>query len=102
MLGDLFGTRSRPGPARIEQVRAWVIEAPGLATDTPVLVTELRCTEPGCPPLETVIAILDRPGAPRQHKLYKPLTEITQADVRGLAAAPAGAADEPGHPGTKM
>jgi hypothetical protein len=92
MLGDLFGSRPKADPARIDQIRGWMLELCGLAPDTPVLVTELRCTEPGCPPIETVIAILDRPGEPRQHKIHKPLAEITRADVRALAPP---AADPP-------
>jgi hypothetical protein len=42
-----------------------------------VMVTELRCSEPGCPPIETVIAILSK-GANRQHKLHKRIEEVDE------------------------
>jgi hypothetical protein len=49
-----------------------------------ILVTELKCTEPGCPPVETVIALLPDPKSgtkKRQVKIHKPLTEITEEEV---------------------
>lgn len=50
--------------------------------DDAVVVNELRCVEPGCPPVETVIALL-RPGAPpRQIKVHKPAVEVTAKDLR--------------------
>lgn len=49
------------------------------------MVTELRCSEPGCPLLETVIAILSESGN-RQYKLHKPIAEVGEDDVRDLAA----------------
>jgi hypothetical protein len=57
----------------------------GLEDGTPMTVAELRCTEPGCPPIETVIAILDSPGSPRQYKVHKPISEVTFEDVERLA-----------------
>jgi len=56
-----------------------------LDDDDVVMVTELQCTEPGCPPIETVIAVL-RVGARRQIKIHKPLVEVTEADVRAAIA----------------
>ncbi len=82
---DLFGSRPRIDPKRIAEVKEWVVEVFGLGADVTVMVTELRCTEPGCPPLETVIAILDRPGRPRQFKVHKAAAEVTFADVLQVA-----------------
>ncbi|MEM7094264.1 MAG: hypothetical protein AAF567_14775 [Actinomycetota bacterium] len=45
-----------------------------------MLVTELECSEPGCPPIETVIALL-REGEQVQHKIHKPIAEVSEADV---------------------
>ncbi len=56
------------------------MKSSGSVPGVTVMVTELRCTEPGCPALETVIAILDTPGQPRQHKLQKPLADVTISD----------------------
>lgn len=85
---DPFGARSRTDPQRIAEIKAWAAEVFRLGANTSVMVTELRCTEPGCPPLETVIAILDAPGQPRQITIHKAVCEVTFADV--LAAAKPG------------
>jgi hypothetical protein len=51
--------------------------------DVTVLVTELACTEPGCPPVETVIALLSD-GGNTQYKVHKPVAEVTLDDLRGV------------------
>ena len=78
---DLFGPRPKIDPKRIAEVKEWVAEVFRLGGDVSVMVTDLRCTEPGCPPLETIIAILDRPGQPRQIKIHKAIAGVTFADV---------------------
>lgn len=55
-------------------------------------VAELRCAEPGCPPVETVVAVLGAPGgSPRQWKIHKPMSEVTRGDVERLADPGGGA-----------
>ena len=54
----MFGTFKR-NPAQVaafETIEAWTRARFGLAAIDAVLVTELACRLPGCPPLETVIA----------------------------------------------
>lgn len=80
-----FGSKPKNDPARIAAIKGWVVEHFHLSEDTPLMVTELQCAEEGCPPLETVIAILDTPGSPRQHKIFKPLAEVTSEDVSAAA-----------------
>lgn len=82
---DLFGSGPKPDALKTGQLKAWVRERLGLAGDAVVMVTELRCTEPGCPPLETVIAVLDGPGSKRQYKLHKGVADVTPEDVAGLS-----------------
>lgn len=54
-----------------------------------VLITELHCTEPGCPPLETVIAVLAADREPRRWTVHRPLNEVTPGDIAdALAHAP--------------
>lgn len=78
-----FGPRRDPGEAA--RVKALVRAIVG--DEFTVMVTELACTEPGCPPVETVIALM-HPGAPDQRKIHKALAAVTADDV---AAALAGA-----------
>ena len=49
---------------------------------TTVMVTELACSEPGCPPLETVIAVLRGKNDRVTWKLHKALTLVSASDVR--------------------
>lgn len=86
---DLFNTQPRPDPAQLAAIKSWVAEALALPDDVTVMVTELRCSEPGCPPLETVIAVLYEGQQPEQRKLHKASSELTADDIRGLFAADA-------------
>ncbi len=85
---DLFAKRSRTNDDHMTQVKAWVRELMTVPADAAVLVTELRCTEPGCPPLETVIAVLDDAVAPRQYKLHRALADITREHIAECAQRP--------------
>lgn len=75
-LPGLGVRRSATASAR---VRGWATDI--LGDDRSVMVTELACSEPGCPPLETVIGMLIA-GDQRQYKIHKPLDEVTADDVR--------------------
>jgi len=80
----LPGIGASRDPGESARVRALVRTAiPG--TDVTILVTELTCTEPGCPPTETVIALM-HPGAPRQYKIHKPLADVTASDISAALA----------------
>jgi hypothetical protein len=83
---NLFNSRPRADLESLARIKAWAASVLGLAEDVAVLVTELRCTEEGCPPLETVIAVLDTPGQPRQFKIHKALAAVTEDDVVQVAS----------------
>ena len=91
MNQSLFSPQPQRIPGRTTEIKAWATETLGLADDVAVMVTELRCTEPGCPPLETVVAILGESGPTRQYKIHKPLADVTREDLRAFSAyAPPG------------
>ena len=85
-MRNLFQSRSPGDPQHITAVKRWAADAFQLTEDTTIMVTELRCTEPGCPPLETVIALLHPQAGTHQHKVHKALCDITRDDVLALAA----------------
>jgi hypothetical protein len=88
-MPELFGSRGPNGAASNgPRIRRWVRGVFALDEEATVMVTELRCSEPGCPPIETVIAILSE-GANRQYRLHKRVGEIDEDDVRGLVGKPA-------------
>jgi hypothetical protein len=87
MFIDPSGTRRKIDPNVAQQVKAWVTEALHVEDDTSLMVTEMRCTTPDCPPVKTVIALMATAQPIRQYKIHKPLAEITQDDVTSLTTA---------------
>lgn len=52
-----------------------------LDEDTVVMVVELVCAIPGCPPVETVFAFWPENKPRRQFKIFKPPSEIVEDDL---------------------
>jgi hypothetical protein len=77
MIGANFNAR-RSAPSAI--VKTWVRRHCSLGDDVTVLVAQLACAEPGCPPTETVISILDS-NSTTSVRLHKPLSEVTERDI---------------------
>lgn len=65
--------------AALDRVREWVRTRFGL-DDTAILVAEVACAVPGCPPVETVIAFW---ACERRHhfKVFKPVAEVSAGDL---------------------
>lgn len=82
----IFGSRGSGGVGRSAEIKAWVRRAFGLGEEVTITVAELRCTEPGCPPVETVVGILGGPGGARRIKVHKPAAEVAYEDVARLAS----------------
>jgi hypothetical protein len=57
-----------------------------------VLVAELACSLPGCPPLDTVVVFWTPQGVRHRFKIFKPARQVTEEDLpydwlmRSLAA----------------
>ena len=65
----------------LERVREWTRARFNLPEQTTVLVSEVACGLPGCPPLETVIAFWTD-GDKRHHwKVFKPVTQVCADDL---------------------
>jgi nitrate reductase delta subunit len=73
--------RKPPGnAAAADEVRDWTRERFGLPADATVMVAEVTCAVPGCPPLETVVAFwID--GTRHHFKVFKPLAEVAADDL---------------------
>ncbi|MGH7217568.1 MAG: hypothetical protein ACREIG_10065 [Nitrospiraceae bacterium] len=83
---NLFGGRRSIDLDQADRIKTWARAAWALSGEATVMVTELECREPGCPPIETVIALLEGPGKTRQYKIHKATGEVIQADVSDLAS----------------
>ena len=63
-----------------------------LGDEAVVLVAELACTLPGCPPIDTVVVFWTAQGVRHQFKIFKPALQVTEEDLpygwlmRSLAA----------------
>ena len=66
--------------AEQERVLGWTRERFNLDEDETIMVSELPCSDPGCPPVETHVVFWTQAG--RQHfKVYKPLAEVVADDL---------------------
>ena len=72
--------RTRADGAVLDRVRAWTQGRFKLNDDETVMVSEVACGVPGCPPIETHIVFWTAAG--RHHfKLFKPLAEVVEDDL---------------------
>ena len=63
-------------------MKEWIYQALQIDESIPISLSQLQCTEPGCPPLETVIAVMRNPI--QQYKIHKPIAEIELTDISEL------------------
>ena len=66
-------------PEKIRQIKTWIYELLEIDSEISISISQLRCTEPGCPPIETVIAVMTSPI--QQYKIHKQITEIEHTDI---------------------
>jgi nitrate reductase delta subunit len=84
LLLDLGLTKKGPGiSAEQERVRTWTREHFNLGNEETIMVSELPCSDPGCPPVETNVVFWTQAGR-HQFKVYKPLAEVVPDDLLGL------------------
>jgi hypothetical protein len=81
---NLFGGKRTIQPGQADRIKDWTREVFHLNDETTVMVTELECREPGCPPIETVIAVLKGPGNTQQYKIHKAANEVGLSDIQAL------------------
>ncbi|MCQ4084464.1 hypothetical protein NGB36_28790 [Streptomyces sp. RB6PN25] len=87
-----IGVRPSGLPPQFTELKGSVRRLLGLDDDTAVVIRQLACAEPGCPPLGTVIAVLPMDGPARRWTLHRPADAITEDDLRPLLSiAPEGA-----------
>ncbi len=63
-----------------ERLRDWTRTRFALTADETVMVSEVACGLPGCPPIETHLVFWTARG--RHHfKIFKPLAEVVEDDL---------------------
>ena len=73
--------RSDAHAAALARVREWTRERFRLAEDAAILVTQVSCRLPGCPPLETVVAFWTDGDKRHRFKLFKPVEAVVAEDL---------------------
>ncbi|NRA45596.1 MAG: hypothetical protein HRU09_11630 [Oligoflexales bacterium] len=84
-----IGPNSLPKPSakNITAIKNQVSSLLELDEQTTVFVTQLECKEPGCPPIETVIALIKAGEKTQQKKIHKAINEVTKGDIEALFSA---------------
>ena len=72
---------------KVRKIKEALGENLSIQNNATITVTELNCLEEGCPPVETVVALLKAFGScdPLQHKIHKPAAEFKAADLTEIA-----------------
>jgi hypothetical protein len=67
--------------AALERVKAWTRARFKLPEDATIIVSEVTCTLPGCPPLHTVVVFWSEDGKRHQLKLFKSVVQVIPDDL---------------------
>lgn len=70
------------GRADTTGLRATVRNALGLDDNHTVVIQQLACAEPDCPPAETFVAVLSATDPPLRWTIHKPMADVTGDDIR--------------------
>jgi len=80
----MFENRPKMNSSHTREMKKCVQQVFGLSDDVTIMITELRCSEPDCPPLETVIVLLTIDAPARQYKIHKAIADVRCQDIEQL------------------
>ncbi len=75
-----FTTRTTGQGAALDRVRSWTRARFALPEDDTVMVSQIACAVPGCPPIETHVLFWTAAGR-HHYKIFKPLAEVVEDDL---------------------
>ena len=79
-MGFSLGKQSQKASSqKTKEIKQWIYQALQVDDEISISLSQLQCTEPGCPPIETVINVMTNPV--QQYKIHKSITEIEYADI---------------------
>jgi len=82
------GSQDSISPFTIDQIQCWTRQSLSFPPDTPILVKEVPCVKPGCPPIETAVMVFLKGEPPRLYKIQKGINKIAFDDVYNLIENP--------------
>ena len=78
----LRNVRKSPGHLEaLERIEGWTRARFGLPGEAVILVAEIECRVPGCPPIETVVAFWTKDETRYRFKLFKPVADVAADDL---------------------
>lgn len=77
----------RVNPEHTAAIKRWTAELLHLDGEAVVSVVETACVDPGCPLVETVIAVFDAAGT-RRWKLTRPRAAVTKLMIQQTLTGP--------------
>jgi hypothetical protein len=77
-------------PEAIDRIKFATRAILKLSDDVVISVTELACREPGCPDIETVLAILQAGRKPLTVRFHIPIPKISEGELTAALLAVAG------------
>ena len=69
-------------PQAVQQLKLQTQKLLGLSDDVTISVSELTCREPGCPEVETVVAILGGGEKPIIARIHKSIPDVTLDELK--------------------
>jgi G3E family GTPase len=86
---DPFGRRNlEVSPFTLDQIRYWMRQNFGFPNDAAIVIKEVPCVKPGCPPIETSIMAVLKHEPPRLFKVQRTINEITFDNIYDLIENP--------------
>jgi len=70
--------KPKANPEKVQQIKTGV-PSNEIDSGTTISISQLTCKRAGCPPIETVIAVMTHPV--EQHKIYKSVNDINEIDI---------------------
>ena len=78
-------SKPRTNLNKVRKIKEALGETLSIQNNATITVTEITCLEEGCPPVETVVALLKVGSDPLQHKIHKSVAEFIAADLTEIA-----------------
>jgi len=85
---DPFGRKVDVSSYTLDQIRYWVQTILEFPPDAPIVIKEVPCVKPGCPPVETAIMVFLKGEPPRVFKILARINEVTFDHVYNLIENP--------------
>ncbi len=85
---DPFGKSEFTSSLTFDQIKYWMRQCFEFPVEAPIIIKEVPCVKPGCPPIETALMVLLKGEPPRLFKIQKNINEINADHVYNLIDNP--------------